>query len=189
MNPFKPKRIFESVVRELVAGLEDGTIVLNDADGKATSEDRARMFHFEPYIGALPLRFGMTPAEVQEAAAPPIKTMKNFLGERDELRAGIHIRYSTTTDAVIEMSFLPTTRLMYDSHDLFQEPDLLQILIRYDPTPFEWVGFVIFLRIGLAVTGYPDRDSAQQAITVFAEGRWEAYRDQFALFKLTNRPH
>jgi hypothetical protein len=28
MNPFKPKRPFESVVRELIAGLEDGTIVL-----------------------------------------------------------------------------------------------------------------------------------------------------------------
>lgn len=29
MNPFKPRRTFESVVRELVAGLEDGTIVLS----------------------------------------------------------------------------------------------------------------------------------------------------------------
>jgi hypothetical protein len=30
MNPFKPKRTFESVVRELIAGLEDGTIVLSN---------------------------------------------------------------------------------------------------------------------------------------------------------------
>ncbi|HWG44959.1 MAG TPA: hypothetical protein VN688_19475 [Gemmataceae bacterium] len=30
MNPFKPPRNFESVVRELAAGLEDGTIVLNE---------------------------------------------------------------------------------------------------------------------------------------------------------------
>jgi hypothetical protein len=29
MDPFKPKRTFESVVRELVAGLEDGTIALS----------------------------------------------------------------------------------------------------------------------------------------------------------------
>ena len=29
MNLFKPKRTFESVVRELVAGLDEGTIVLN----------------------------------------------------------------------------------------------------------------------------------------------------------------
>ncbi len=28
MNPFKPKRTFESVVQELVAGLEEGSIVL-----------------------------------------------------------------------------------------------------------------------------------------------------------------
>lgn len=29
MNPFKPRRTFESVVRELVSGLEDGSIVLS----------------------------------------------------------------------------------------------------------------------------------------------------------------
>lgn len=32
MNPFKPKRTFESVVRELVAGLEQGSIVLSEED-------------------------------------------------------------------------------------------------------------------------------------------------------------
>lgn len=32
MNPFKPKHTFESVVRELVAGLEDGSIVLSEED-------------------------------------------------------------------------------------------------------------------------------------------------------------
>ena len=32
MNPFKPKRTFESVVRELVAGLEDGSIILSEED-------------------------------------------------------------------------------------------------------------------------------------------------------------
>lgn len=32
MNPFKPKRTLESVVRELVAGLEDGSIALRNED-------------------------------------------------------------------------------------------------------------------------------------------------------------
>jgi len=32
MNPFKPRCTFESVVRELVAGLEDGSIVLHEED-------------------------------------------------------------------------------------------------------------------------------------------------------------
>lgn len=30
MNPFKPTCTFEAVIRELVAGLEDGTIVLSE---------------------------------------------------------------------------------------------------------------------------------------------------------------
>jgi len=38
MNPFKPRRTFESVVRELIAGLEDGTIVLSKEAGASQPE-------------------------------------------------------------------------------------------------------------------------------------------------------
>lgn len=39
MNLIKPRRTFESVVRELIAGLEEGTIVLNkEADGSKSKE-------------------------------------------------------------------------------------------------------------------------------------------------------
>ena len=37
-RPFKPTRTFEAVVRELVAGLEDGTIVLSEEANKAQPE-------------------------------------------------------------------------------------------------------------------------------------------------------
>lgn len=40
MNLFKPKRTFESVVQELIAGLEKGTIVLSkDTDGSKPKQD------------------------------------------------------------------------------------------------------------------------------------------------------
>jgi hypothetical protein len=38
MSPFKPKHTFESVVCELVAGLEDGTVVLSKAVGVSKPE-------------------------------------------------------------------------------------------------------------------------------------------------------
>jgi hypothetical protein len=41
MNLFKPRRTFESVVRELIAGLEEGTIVLNKEDRPPKSKQKA----------------------------------------------------------------------------------------------------------------------------------------------------
>jgi hypothetical protein len=38
MNLFKPRRTFESVMRELIAGLEDGSIVLSKEDETSQSE-------------------------------------------------------------------------------------------------------------------------------------------------------
>jgi hypothetical protein len=57
------------------------------------------------------------------------------------------------------------------------------MLRSYDPHPFEWVGFIIFLEIGIALTGYHDGDTAQRAMTIFPQGRWDAYRDQFSPFQ------
>ncbi len=40
MNLFKPKRTFESVVRELIAGLEDGSIVLRNEKSGSQPENQ-----------------------------------------------------------------------------------------------------------------------------------------------------
>ncbi len=52
MNPFKPRRTFESVVRELVAGLEDGAIVLGKDAGTPPPEKRTdAIFLFSNSLG------------------------------------------------------------------------------------------------------------------------------------------
>ena len=73
------------------------------------------------------------------------------------------------------MSFLPLVSLVFDSKNVFQEPDPIQILMAHDPHPFESLGFVIFLAIGVAIAGYHDGDTAKQSITVFSKGRWDPY--------------
>ena len=45
MNPFKPTRTFEAVVRELVSGLEDGTIVLSEVAEMRGEADKDRGDH------------------------------------------------------------------------------------------------------------------------------------------------
>ncbi len=143
-------------------------------------------FQFEPYVGTLPIRFGMTPAQVEQIVGPPAQVGQNFLGERDEQRGGVNVRYSKTATSVVEVSLLPAMQLLLDSRDLFRERDPIQTILQYDPNPFEWVGFIIFLEIGLAITGYHDDDASQRAITAFCKGRWDPYRDQFSEFRQPN---
>jgi hypothetical protein len=145
-------------------------------------------FTLEPYVGATPVRFGMTASEVKQVLGPPSQVSSNYLGEQEESRDGVKIRYSKEDQTVVELSFLPTVNLIFDSKNLFQQTDPIRIIVGFDPDPYEWVGFVIFLALGVTITGYHDSDLAQRSITVFSRGRWDAYRTQFAKFSISNSP-
>ena len=47
-----------------------------------------------------------------------------------------------------------------------------------DPLPLEGMGIVVFLTLGVAITGFVGTDASDDAVTVFAEGRWDGLRDQ-----------
>ena len=95
----------------------------------------------------------------------------------------MNVRYSRVGGGAAELSLLPTETLLFHGANPLSGADPVGVLVRADPNPFEWVGFVIFLAIGVAVTGYHDGDRPQRAVTAFAPGRWDAYRGQFTPMK------
>lgn len=135
-------------------------------------------FVLTPYKGAEPIAFGMTPSDVASILGPPEDVGRNDLGERSETRNGISIRYSQEGEKVVEIGFVPGTRLLFDGRSLLDENDLIDVLIEHDPIPYEFVGFLIFFGLGITVTGFHDEDESQKAITVFREGRWDEYRQE-----------
>lgn len=136
-------------------------------------------FEIVPYHGAEPIRFGMTVDEVAAVFGPPMKVNKNFKGERSEYRDGVNVCYSIDATKVVEIGFARSTEVLYKEHRLFELPDPLALLIKDDPQPFEFLGFIIFLNLGITATGFHDQDESQKAITVFARGRWDEFRPQF----------
>jgi hypothetical protein len=135
-------------------------------------------FTIEPQTGVLPVRFGMTAAEVARVLGPPVRTTRNYLSEREEQRSGVNVRYAERGE-VVEVSLLPSVCLLFHGTDLFKEVDPIGVLRHADPNPYEWVGFAVFLSLGVAVSGYHDNDSSQRAITVSKLGRWDTYKAQF----------
>src|SRR5690349_15249685 len=122
-------------------------------------------YTLEPYIGALPVRFGMTERDVSRVLGKPKRVTTNFLGEREDQRDGVFVRYSEN-GGVIDLSLLPPKTLLFHGADLLNATDPIRVLLGRDPDPFEWVGSVIFLAIGVSLTGYHDGDFSDRAITI-----------------------
>jgi hypothetical protein len=139
-------------------------------------------FTIEPYSGAMPITFEMSPEEVERVVGPADRLGTNSLGEREEGRGPVVIRYSKDDGRVVEIGFVPGARVTLRGHDLFEEQDLLGILARWDAAR-EFVGFLIYLGLGVTVTGFHDGDNAQRAITVFRRGRWDEFSNDLAPFR------
>ena len=131
-----------------------------------------------PYVGASPVLFGMDAAAIAALLGAPAVVHTNMLGERDESRGGVGIRYSVADSGVVEVAFVPGEVLFFEERNLLEHPDPVAVLSRSDPTPFEFLGFLVFFGLGVTVTGFHDDDPAQRAVTVFRRGRWDDYRPQ-----------
>lgn len=130
-------------------------------------------FDISPYQGALPITFWMTPSDVERLLGQAKCVDRNFLAERNEDRDDLSIRYSDSDGKVAEIAFLPHAVVRLHGHSLFDEPDLVSLLLSLDPKPLESHGFLIFLTLGLTIAGFHDNDPSQRSITVFRHGRWD----------------
>jgi hypothetical protein len=130
-------------------------------------------FDLQPYVGALPVRFGMFRRDVRLLFRQPPKTCGQ---QRDDWFGPIRIGYEQ--DAVVEMGFGPgDCALQFCGQELWtpgSQPDPLPLLLRHDPEPLELHGFLVFRELGMTVTGYHDDDPGQRAITCFIRGRWDS---------------
>ena len=146
-------------------------------------------FVLQPYVGAIPVTFEMSPADVQQLLGSPARIETNGLGEREEewhdekdWRDSVTVRYSKIDGKVEEIAFLPAAKLIYQGHDLFRDEGVIDFLSQYD-IPYEIVGFVVFLELGITVTGFHDNDESQKAIVVCRKGRFDAFRDELTPLK------
>jgi hypothetical protein len=134
-------------------------------------------FLLEPYVGVLPIKFGMTPREVADVAGPPDAVSRGYLGNRHEHRQCLNLSYSER--GVDEAVFLPGAQLTLHGQSLLDHPNPLAFLKTLDDSLFEWVGFIVFLKLGVRVSGIHDYDESQKSIGAVESGYWDKYMKQF----------
>ena len=82
---------------------------------------------------------------------------------------------STLAEAV----FSRGAKLTFRGNDLFSIPDPIAFLRQFDPEPKIWVGFVIFVKLGIRISGFHDDNESQKAIAIVRKGYWDEFIDDF----------
>ena len=136
-------------------------------------------FDIEPFVGALPVRFGMQRAEVHRLLGPPetpsiIWNRSGTVDNWNESR--VNVGYDNE-GVVKHVGFSPggcsVSLRGAPLWSLDEQPDPNPHLLRLDPTPVESVGILIYAALGISTSGYHDGDEAQWALTTSPAGIWD----------------
>jgi hypothetical protein len=131
-------------------------------------------FEIIPLVGLGKLRFGMTPEDVASIAGKPSIVDEGYLGDRVETRydTGVSVvSYDKVSNTVIHFGFGPKIDASFKGERIFQmqESEALFLLAQEDNSPYESVGFIFFLKLGMAVNGFHDGDIDNKAISMYNE--------------------
>lgn len=114
----------------------------------------------------------MTARQVRDALGEPLRSSSNSLGEDVLDYDSLLVSVSPST-GVVEVGIRPLARPTISGIEVFASPQALRRLSECDGAPHEVVGFLVFLNLGITVTGLHDGDQSQRAVTAFARGRWD----------------
>jgi hypothetical protein len=130
-------------------------------------------FSIEPFVGALPIRFDMTSAQVREILGQPKRSrpLRSGVGTSEEFES-VNIRFDVDgriTDLSIfgQLSFLKVV-----GRDIWSEAARLdpnRVLLAIEPEPTNVLGFWVYRKLGIAVTGYQDDDRGNEAVGVLSQ--------------------
>jgi len=148
--------------------------------------DMVNNFEILSHVGVGPLRFGMTPAEVAAQLGAPEISRRNMLKKLSESRGWIATMYEKDTDRLTEVGFSRFfENLTYSGLNIFKDPGqaVLKRLCDEDGKPYQTLGFIVLLNLGVTLTGFHDGNEDQKACTVFAKGTWGIEKDELKPFK------
>jgi len=144
-------------------------------------------FDINPYIGVGKLKFGMTQDEVARILGKPHDLETDSEGEVREFRKenGLQTAYSEIDRRLVEIGFSSNIEtLTFNNTALFSNKplDVFRFLLAADKQPYELLGFVVLLNLGITITGFHDEETEERAVTAFARGRWDSIKERLKPF-------
>lgn len=138
-----------------------------------------QMFNVVPYESVGPLRFGMSQDETVSILGKPQRISKNYFGESEHEYGAFALRFSKLNQTLVEVGCAPAQPVGVNGLNVFSSPTAFADLVQMDGEPFEDLGFILLMNLGITLTGFHDNDSSQKAATAFDKGRWDNRRSKF----------
>ena len=136
-------------------------------------------FDIQPYVGAFPIEFGMKRRTVHALLGRPRDTTKVGLSPilfEYYPNQTFNIGYDGK-GRVVHVGFWPgRVRLEVCGRQLWsprRQPDPNIRLLKLDPTPIAYAGFLIYRKLGVITTGFYENDPNQHAVTIFPRSEWD----------------
>jgi hypothetical protein len=146
-------------------------------------------FEIVPYIGALPIKFGMTEEEIVALLGEPKFRSKTFTGGMcfdyftGNTKFG-HFNIGFAKDGRVDhVGFSPGSDVVIDQLNVFA-PGSFEALVKRDGHAMEVAGMIILLNFGITMGGFHDDYEEEKGVTVFVRGAHDDVRSRMKPFEL-----
>ena len=142
---------------------------------------------FEPYIGVPPLIFGMSMKEAVAILGEPQARQISTYGLAGQQLVYDEINLAFDTDErLFQIGFDRhySGSLLFNDVDLLRHPDALKRLSEIDDKPYIWVGFILFMSLGIRLGGYHEQADEGRTISIFHRGRYDSKMPRFKSFDI-----
>ena len=136
-------------------------------------------FPIRSYAGAGRIDLGMTAEDVAIILGPPADRRRSWKGTIEEFREGLQLSFDEAGRVTEIVLHAPSSALL-NGVDLLRLSDPVQELVKSDSSPYEFVGTVVSLALGIALAGFDYEGARDRSVTVFSKGRWDSLKDRLS---------
>ena len=145
-------------------------------------------FEIVSFVGALPLRFGMSTEHVVDVLGPPDHAgpgWKGILSYNYNSRGlDCSVGFGGEAKTANHLGFGPHgSTIRFQDLDLFSDQSAWRTLLSRSSDHHLWVGFLIFCDLGIMLDGFNETYHVE-AVVAFPQGAMEKHRAKFTSFEL-----
>ena len=141
------------------------------------------MIAIESYKSIAGLSFDTDEADVIAKLGSPVRRSENRERELELHFTGFILRFDSKTGGLRECTLLPPSEGTINGLAVSWTTDFLDWMLTIDRDMVEVLGFVVSLKLGIAVTGFHDGESSQLAIHAFRKGDWDMFQERMKPFE------
>lgn len=142
------------------------------------------MININSYNDINGISFGSSEADAVAYFGQPVRRSVNREQEQELHFTDFILRFDANSGQLRECTLLPKRRSMVNGHHVSWNDDFLRWLASEDTALMEVLGYIVSLKLGIAITGFHDGDESQKAIHAFRENDWNIFRSRMRPFHL-----